>query len=74
MKAIELYNIMKDYTEEELKEIDIIIEPNRVYKNGLTEAHHVNKIESMSNQIRLIHVKEKDVAQYDYLREVENDN
>lgn len=56
MKAIELYNIMKDYTEEELKEIDIIIEPNRIYKNGLTEAYHVNKIESMSNQIRLIHM------------------
>lgn len=56
MKAIELYNIMKDYTEEELKEIYIIIEPNRVYKNGLTEAYHVNKIESMSNQIRLIHM------------------
>lgn len=56
MKAIELYNIMKDYTEEELKEIDIIIEPNRIYKNGITEAYHVNKIESMSNQIRLIHM------------------
>ena len=60
MKAIELYNIMKDYTEEELKEINIIIEPNRIYKNGLTEAYHVNKIESMSNQIRLIHVKENE--------------
>lgn len=58
MKAIELYNIMKDYTEEELKEIDIVIEPNRVYKNGLTEAHYVDKIESMSNQIRLIHIDE----------------
>lgn len=56
MKAIELYNIMKDYTEEELKEIDIIIEPNRIYKNGLTEGYYVDKIESMSNQIRLIHV------------------
>lgn len=56
MKAIELYNIMKDYTEEELKEIDIVIEPNRVYKNGLTKAYYVDKIESMSNQIRLIHV------------------
>ena len=56
MKAIELYNIMKDYTEEELKEIDIVIEPNRVYKNGLTEAYYVDKIESMSNQIRLIHM------------------
>ena len=66
MKAIELYNIMKDYTEEELKEIDIIIEPNRIYKNGLTEAYHVNKIESMSNQIRLIHVKENDVTQYKF--------
>ena len=51
---------MKDYTEEELKEIDIIIEPNRIYKNGITEAYHVNNIESMSNQIRLIHVKESD--------------
>lgn len=60
MKAIELYNIMKDYTEEELKEIDIIIEPNRIYKNGLTEAYYVDKIESMNNQIRLIHVKESD--------------
>ena len=66
MKAIELYNIMKDYTEEELKEIDIIIEPNRIYKNGLTEAYHVNKIESMSNQIRLIHVKENDVTQHKF--------
>lgn len=66
MKAIELYNIMKDYTEEELKEINIIIEPNRIYKNGLTEAYHVNKIESMSNQIRLIHVKENDVTQHKF--------
>lgn len=58
MKAIELYNIMKDYTEDELKEIDIVIEPNRKYKNGLTEAHYVNKIERLTRQIRLIHVKE----------------
>ena len=60
MKAIELYNIMKDYTEEELKEIDIVIEPNRVYKNGLTEAHYVDKIEKLTRQIRLIHVKESE--------------
>lgn len=60
MKAIELYNIMKDYTEEELKEIDIVIEPNRVYKNGLTEAHYVDKIEKLTRQIRLVHMKESD--------------
>ena len=60
MKAIELYNIMKDYTEDELKEIDIVIEPNRKYKNGLTEAYHVNNIEKLTRQIRLIHVKESD--------------
>ena len=66
MKAIELYNIMKDYTEEELKEIDIIIEPNRIYKNGITEAYHVNNIESVSNQIRLIHVKDKGVIQHKF--------
>ena len=56
IKAIELYNIMKDYTEEELKEIDIVIEPNRVYKNGLTEGYYVDEINEMYNQIRLIHV------------------
>lgn len=49
---------MKQYTEDELKEIDIVIEPNRKYKNGLTEAHYVNKIERLTRQIRLIHVKE----------------
>ena len=51
---------MKQYTEEELKEIDIVIEPNRKYKNGLTEAHYVDKIEKLTRQIRLIHVKESD--------------
>ena len=56
MKAIELYNIMKDYTEEELKEIDIVIEPNRVYKNGLTEGYYLDELNEMYNQIRLIHV------------------
>lgn len=47
IKAIDLYNIMKQYTEDELKEIDIVIEPNRKYKNGLTEAHYVDKIEKI---------------------------
>ena len=60
IKAIDLYNIMKQYTEDELKEIDMVIEPNRKYKNGLTEAHYVDKIEKLTRQIRLIHVKESD--------------
>ena len=60
IKAIDLYNIMKHYTEEELKQIDIVIEPNRKYKNELTEAHYVDKIEKLTRQIRLIHVKESD--------------
>ena len=58
IKAIELYNIMKQYTEEELKEIDIVIELNRKYKNELTEAHYVDKIEEFTTQIRLVHMKE----------------
>ena len=58
IKAIDLYNIMKHYTEDELKEIDIVIEPNRKYKNGFTEAYYVDKIEKLTRQIRLIHMKE----------------
>lgn len=58
IKAIDLYNIMKQYTEEELKEIGIVIELNRKYKNGLTEAHYVDKIEEFATQIRLVHMKE----------------
>ena len=58
IKAIDLYNIMKQYTEDELKEIDIVIEPNRKYKNGLTGAHYVAKIEKLTRQIRLVHMKE----------------
>ena len=60
IKAIDLYNIMKHYTEEELKEIDVVIEPNRIYKNGFTEAHYVDKIEKLTRQIRLVHMKESD--------------
>ena len=51
---------MKQYTEDELKEINMVIEPNRKYKNELTEAHYVDKIEKLTRQIRLIHVKESD--------------
>ena len=58
IKAIDLYNIMKQYTEDELKEIGMVIEPNRKYKNGLTEAYYVDKIEKLTRQIRLIHMKE----------------
>ena len=58
IKAIDLYNIMKQYTEDELKEIDMVIEPNRKYKNGLTEAYYVDKIEKLTKQIRLVHMKE----------------
>ena len=60
IKAIDLYNIMKQYTEDELKEIDMVIEPNRKYKNGLTEAYYVDKIEKLTKQIRLVHMKESD--------------
>ena len=56
MKAIELYNIMKNYTEEELKHIDLVIEPNRVYNSGLTAGYYVDKISEMYGQIRLIHM------------------
>lgn len=60
IKAIDLYNIMKQYTEDELKEINMVIEPNRKYKNELTEAHYVDKIEKLTRQIRLVHMKESD--------------
>lgn len=74
MKAIELYNILKNYTEEELKEIDLVVEPKRVYSNGLTAGHYVDKISEMSSQIRLIHMdKWADKHSQKQLRHLQNE-
>lgn len=61
LKAIELFNILKEYTEEELREMDIVIEIGRKYKNiiGDCPIEYANLIDEMEGQIRLIYLNDK---------------
>lgn len=56
MKAIKLYEVLKEYTEEELKQLDLVIEIGRKYNNILGEGFNVDKINEFSSHIRLINM------------------
>ncbi|KOF56635.1 MULTISPECIES: hypothetical protein [Clostridium] len=54
LKAIELYNILKEYSEEELKDLNITIEINRGIHNQLGKSEYANLVEKYPSQIRII--------------------
>jgi hypothetical protein len=55
IKAIELYNILNQYNEEELKELDVVIEPKRIFNNCLSDSEYATSIEEYPSHIRIIH-------------------
>lgn len=55
IKAIDLFNNLKEYTEEDLKKLNIVIEIGR--NNGRNEfgvSEYANDIENYESQIRII--------------------
>jgi hypothetical protein len=54
IKAIDLYNVLKQYSQDELKELDIVIETNRGKHNQLGNSEYATIVEEYSSQIRII--------------------
>ncbi len=59
IKAIDLYKILKEYSEEELKNLDIVIETGRGSHNQLGKSEYANLIENYPSQIRIIQKNSK---------------
>jgi len=54
IKAIELYNILKQYSKNELNELDIVIEIGRNKHNQLGKSERATFVEEYPSQIRII--------------------
>lgn len=54
IKAIDLYNVLKQYSQDELKELDVVIETDRGNHNQLGNSEYATMIEEYSSQIRII--------------------
>lgn len=54
IKALDLFNNLKQYTEEELKELNVTIEVNRNKDGSLGQSEYANIIENYPSQIRII--------------------
>jgi hypothetical protein len=54
IKAINLYNTLKQYSENELKEFDVVIEIGRNKHNQLGKSEYATLIEQYSSQIRIV--------------------
>lgn len=53
-KAIDLYNTLKQYSEDELKSLNIVIEIDRSKHNQLGRSEYVTMIEEYPSHIRII--------------------
>ena len=58
--ALDLFNILKDFSEEELKDMRVVLEQGRKHKKILSDSEYANRIELYDSQIRLISLKERD--------------
>ena len=54
IKAIDLYNTLKQYSETELNELDIVIETGRGKHNQLGKSEYATLIEKYPSQIRIV--------------------
>lgn len=54
LKAIDLFNNLKEYNEEDLKLLDIVIELGRSEDNSLGKSEYASIIENYPSQIRIV--------------------
>jgi hypothetical protein len=53
IKAIDIFNILKQYSESELKKLDIVIEIGRTKHNQLGKSEYATIVEEYPSQIRI---------------------
>ena len=51
--ALDLYNVLKEYSEEELKNLKIVID-KRKYKNVMGDSCYATKVEQYNGHIRIV--------------------
>ena len=70
IKAIDLYNILEDYSVDALKELDIVIELNRKKDNTIGDNGYATLIEEYPSQIRIIGVATEGVNRNDTIERI----
>lgn len=53
IKALDLFNVLKEYNYNQLKELDVVIEINRTNRFDLGESRYADGIEEYPSQIRI---------------------
>lgn len=61
IKAYDLYNVLKEFSEEELKELNVVIEINRSARNQFGSSEYANLIEHYPSHIRILQKQEKKI-------------
>lgn len=54
VKAIDLFNVLKQHSESELKKLDIVIEIGRAKHNKLGKSEYATLVEEYPSQIRIV--------------------